>query len=592
MDKIKLITDRYDKAYSNQKNKLHIFNAIDDVLNQQTKDYTHNSKLGSPYGWAAVEMVTPRIVAKNPAINYEAREENDQDKAQNATDLFKYWAQKAGLFNLLTSWDKVANQYGTSILKGTWKTDKRAVTRFVYQDGQPLINPETEEYETYEEEVTTYDDPYFELVNNNYLFFNPGATDPKNCVWLIHKYWKVLDDLKAENKLTGIYKNLSQVQSLKEKDLSTEDKHRHEATGNNVEESDDTVDMVEILEMWDRTTGRQTMLANGSTIIMDRKFPYWHGMMPFIKLNDSIVPFEWYGKGEVEPILKDLYVIDVLTNARTDDLTGGRKKWVIRNNSNVDEAELYEPDLPLHIDNIDDAKLESLPDTTSNNVEEIARREASIQNTLGIADYSPAANSNADNTATGMTIKSEQLNARFAHKTQLFEESLKELGDMVLSLYQQFLTTEKSIRILGEKGASWVTLSPQDIAGEFDCIPEAGSTQSVDKNAEKQEYANAYVMMKDNPYFDQGAVNQKLAEKFFPKDYDTVMQDPEKVKTEQLQELLQTPQVQQLISDTAQGQVDQMTQGVTEQQDTQDAELQNKLLDHELEMEKIQAKKM
>lgn len=585
-----LFEKRYELAQSNQRNKLMLFNAIDDILNQKAKDLTNNAKLGSPYAWSAVEMVVPRLVAKEPTIEYQPREESDQNKSQSASDLFKYWSQKSGLFNTLTEWVKVSSSYGTGVLKVIWKTETRDIKRFIYDlQGMPVIG-ENGEYMTEDETITTYDDPYCEIVSNNYLFYSPGATNPDNASWIIHKYWKTLDSLKKENENKKIYTNLDKITPLKGKDDSSEEKKRHQSFGYSIGESDDTVDQVEILEMWDKETGKQSMLANGETIIMDRKFPYWHGKTPFIKLVDSLVPYEWYGKGEVEPIIKDIYVIDTLTNQRLDELTGILKKWKIK--GEIDESELYEPDLPIHVGDLNDAELVNFPNATSDNLNEVRTREASIQNTLGIQDFTPNGDSQADRTATGMNIKAEQLNARFAHKGQIFEQALKELGDMVLSLYQQFLTTYRAVRIIGQAGADFKNIKPQDIAGDFDCIPEAGSTQPVDKNAEKSEALNAKEVFTDNPYVKQDELAKKTIEKFFPKDFNTIIQDPNQVKQQQLAELLQTPQVQELIQKLADQKHQEMMGGMRQQDNTRQQELDNKLIDHQLEMEKIQAKNM
>lgn len=588
MDLKSTIEKRYETAQTNQSNKFKLFNAIDDVLNQKAKDLTNNAKLGSPYAWAAVETVVPRLVAKDPNIEYQPREESDQDKSQNASDLFKYWAQKVNLFNYLTEWAKVSASYGTGVLKLIWKTDTRDIKKFVYDEfGMPVIDEMTGEYATQTETITVFDDPHPEIVSNNYIFYSPGATSPRNANWVIHRYWKTLDELKKENEHSKIYKDLNQIGNYKGKDHSPEEKKRHESFGYGNEENDDTVKIVEILEMWDRETGRQSMLANGETIIMDREFPYWHGQLPFIKLVDSIVPYEWFGKGEVEPIIKDIYVIDTLTNQRLDELTGILKKWKIK--GEVDEEELYEPDLPIHVSDMDDAELVNFPNATADNLNEVKTREASIQNTLGIQDYTANADTQADRTAQGMTIKAEQLNARFNHKTQLFEAALKELGDMVLALYQQFLTSERAIRIIGDTGVEFKNITPQDIAGEFDCIPEAGSTQPVDRNMEKQESLNAKTIFQGSPFVKQDELEKKTLEKFFPKDFQTIMQDPMEIKNQQLSELMQTPQVQELIQNMAAQMAQEMTGGQQMQVDERTNQIHDRLLDHNMKMEQIQA---
>jgi hypothetical protein len=118
-------------------------------------------------------------------------------------------------------------------------------------------------------------------------------------------------------------------------------------------------------------------------------------------------------------------------------------------------------------------------------------------------------------TATGIGLVQEAANARFKHKIQLLEEAIKEVGEMVLALYQQFITDEKVIRVVGKKGEEFIRVLPKDIAGEYDCVPEAGSTLMVDKDKEREEIMNLYAIFSTQPFENlKMEMMKKMLEKF------------------------------------------------------------------------------
>jgi len=263
--------------------------------------------------------------------------------------------------------------------------------------------------------------------------------------------------------------------------------------------ADSTVEDCEILEMWD-AAGHLTVLAAGEVVIRDQPNPFWHGRIPFVRLLDSPVPHEFYGKGEIEPVLKLQYALDTVQNQLIDYKTQVlNRMWNVT--GDIDEAELvFRPNGVIHGSQFDTAAPLEVQDISGTGVQELQALKEDIQQALGLYDYAKGGEGGANKTATGIGLVQEAANARFNHKIQLFEEFMREVGTFVKDLYQQFLTSEKQVMVDGPKGSRVpVRILPAQIAGDYDAVCEAGSSRPVDRNTERQDALNLYALFQQEP---------------------------------------------------------------------------------------------
>ena len=498
--KVSIVDERLEIAKRNTQAKFKIFNECDAIYHGSGKQQFTNSQIHNPYSWSNVETIVPRMVAKSPTIVYRPREESDEETSEIHTALFDYWWDIDGAFRKIVALIKDGLIYGTGVAKVYWKTIEKEVTTYIYdQTGRPVLD-ENGDYLVETRKVKDHDDPTLENVNIYDFFIDPEATEIQDANWVIHRYWKTLDALEQ----AGIYKNLRTLKRYlsnnSAEERSTEEKTRREYAYGQQVENDSTVDKVEIWEMWDKDG--LTMVAAGNVVIREQSNPFWHGQKPFIVFRDSVVPNEFYGKGEIEPVKKLQYTLDTIQNQIIDNRTQIlMNMWKVKG-ENVDESELvYRPNGIIHVSSEFEDVLPITPiDVTKNASQDLALVKADIQQALGIYDYSKGGESQANKTATGISLVQEAANARFAHKIQLFEEALKELGNFILALYQQFVTDEKVIRVAGEKGVEYKRVIPSEIAGEYDCEPEAGSTQPINKEAEREDVLNLYSIFAQEPY--------------------------------------------------------------------------------------------
>jgi len=153
----------------------------------------------------------------------------------------------------------------------------------------------------------------------------------------------------------------------------------------------------------------------------------------------------------------------------------------------------------------------------------IAYLKETMQEALGINDYIKGQTS-PDATLGEVEIKTEQANYRIKQKIKLFEEQgLRKLGEIILALYQQFMSQEKVIRIVGETGVQYQRVSPEDIMGRFDVTPEPGSTEPVDPQEGKRQSLEAFQMFNGDNYINQVELRQNTLEKLGFKDTDKLI---------------------------------------------------------------------
>jgi hypothetical protein len=521
-DILTVVQDRKTAAEENQRTKFERFNEFDYIYHSKLKydDPDIPSKVFNPVAWSFIETVVTRMLAANPQIAFKPREETDQVQGRVMGELFNYWYDKSNVYPTMVNWVKDALIYGTGIVKVDWYTSPlRYIKRYqTDQSGLPAmqtqINPETGEEEPIPEfaieeiPVQDYDDPRLKNVNIYDFFIDPTAKTVEDARWVIYRYYTTYKELEAIQKVTensgekafkpGGMAKLKKMLQSGDPDQGQFERERRSANDYNQEvKTEKNSDRVEVWEMWE--PDRLVVIAQQEIVLKEGDNPYWHGKIPFIRIVDSLVPHEFWGKGEIEPIEKLIHAVNTVQNQRITNVNRILSPtWKAKVNVDDDELQFVDNGI-IHVDDLNDAEMLVMPNVTSTAVEEQNVLYDTMQRSLGVTDYVQGVQTPGQ-TAKEVEVKTQQANARFAHKVKLFETmGLKELGTFIYQLYQQFVTAEKVVRIVGKDGESWVRITPADITGEFDVQPESESTIEQDSNAEYMKKVNLLQMLA--PYF-------------------------------------------------------------------------------------------
>jgi hypothetical protein len=509
---------RIQHALNAQRPKFDLFVLLDEVYHVKGKDQQGTAQIHAPDSWSHVETVAPRMVARRPTVIYKPREDSNESGADANQALFNYWWDKDNAFTKTVATVKGGLRHGTKLVRWYWKTEKGRVRSYIYgEDGRPVLEAQVvrgedgsiqgitplaylpeealtnSKFAEQSEEVVTHDDPCMELISSYDFFIDPEATSIQEAAWIIFRFRKGIQELKSYGK----YQNLDEVEAAI-KELDEESSHAAQSrkyADLGTLEADDTIDRITCWEMWEKGPNgiQKCTVSHGLLIEPVQDNPYWHGRYPFSRYLDSIVDGEFWGKGELEPVLTMQWTLDTLMSMDLDNRTLALDpKWKV--SGDVDEAEIFEGNV-IHVDEKmgRDANPVEVPDFTGSSQAGIAGVRETMQKALGIYDYAKGGTEGPSDTATGISAVIEAANARFNLKIQHLEEFIKEMGFFVMSLYQQHLTDEKLIRVMGEDGVEEVVrLSPADIAGMYDIDVESGSSKPANRDAEREAALQVY----------------------------------------------------------------------------------------------------
>lgn len=493
-----------------------------------------------PYVYSIVETVVPRLIAtvfsSRPYIGVLPVKEEAIENAKDMENLIDYQlTQKIGIIGVATSWFKEALIYGTSILKVGWEYEEDEVwvdEPLMELFGFPVGSRRVKKVQPVK------DDPLVEHIDLWDFYIDPRAKDIDEADYCIHKVFRDVKYLKRMEE-QGIYKNIDEVIKVNKEGAGS---WYEEGVGTTAFETgmnsrlgligmqsiDKPSSKIEILEYW--TDDRVIAVANRSVVIRNDENPYHHRKKPFVRLVDVLVPHEFYGIGEIEPIEDLQYELNSLRNQRMDNINILiNRMWKVIRGADIDAKQLVSrPGGIIEVDDMDDVQEIQMTDTSGNaieNVIEMVRRD--MDNADGVYDYARGETTDRRETATTAALLSQAANERFNLKVKLIEDlGMRRLGVLLSQLNQQYIDTEKAIRILGQDGMDFYTLSPENIRGQFDIMPLGSSVEPITNKENKlQSYINLYTILKDSPYVNHPEIIKKILEAADIKDLNRVIID-------------------------------------------------------------------
>lgn len=480
-----------------------------------------------PYVYSIVETVVPRLIsavfASRPYIGVLPVKEEAIENAKDMENLIDYQlTQKIGIIGVATSWFKEALIYGTSILKVGWEYEEDEVwvdEPLMEIFGFPIGSRRVKKVQPVK------DDPLVEHIDLWDFYIDPRAKDIDEADYCIHKVFRDISYLKRMEE-QGIYKNIDEVVKVSKEGAGS---WYEEGVGTTAFETgmntrlgligmqsiDKPSNKIEILEYW--TDDRVIAVANRSVVIRNDENPYHHRKKPFVRLVDVLVPHEFYGIGEIEPIEDLQYELNSLRNQRMDNINILiNRMWKVIRGADIDVRQLVSrPGGIIEVDDMNDVQELQMTDLSGNaieNVIEMVRRD--MDNANGVYDYARGETTDRRETATTAAILSQAANERFNLKVKLIEDlGMRRLGMLLTQLNQQYIDTEKAIRILGKDGMDFYTLSPENIRGQFDIMPLGSSVDPIiNKENKLQSYINLYTILKDSPYVNHPELIKKILE--------------------------------------------------------------------------------
>ena len=437
------------------------------IRDDSRQNYAGRANLFIPYVFSVIETIIPRLVGNNIKVEAIPREPNDLKKAKVNNALMDYQWDKMNMRAKLKSWLRQAMSYGYGMMKLTWQ----------FKEGE-------------------MDMPNAEMIDLFDVFYDPNGTTVDNCRYIIHRAERSLEELKKNPNYT-VPKDLDVTVQ------QDEYKVQRDAILGLTKPKDKDSKKIEVLEYWglyDLGEGEEECLivvANKNILLRAEPNPYQHKRKPFIKLMDIEDISSFAGIGEIEQLASLQYELNDIRNQRMDNVTLIlNRMWKVNKNAGVDESDLVsQAGQVIHCDDMNGIEPLETQDVTGSSYNEETLVKSDMQLISGVNDYTRGGGGGTgkgeagttNETATGIMLLQEAAASRFKYKLDNLEDSLKEFGEQLLGLNQQFVDKATKIRIVGEGLSKWIDVEPEEMQGDFDLEVDAASDQPMNKSIRRAE---------------------------------------------------------------------------------------------------------
>lgn len=261
----------------------------------------------------------------------------------------------------------------------------------------------------------------------------------------------------------------------------------------------DRSSLVTLIECWHRKDGRAwlTVCANG-IVLRHGESPFDHNMFPFVKFVDYSIPSCFWGMGEVQQLEK---LQDFINRRRgqTQDILRitANPPLVADANSGINpKAMTTRPGTIIYKNPQTEVKWLVPPQLPAALFEIQALDKQDFDSVSGIYDVTQGRKPKGIEAASAINELQEAAQTRLRLKVREMEGSLRNLGELVIALVQQFYTEERVIRITGGDMSKpqFVTINQETVdsqgnavrindvsVGKYDIEIGVGSTLPVNK---------------------------------------------------------------------------------------------------------------
>jgi len=453
--------------------------------------------------------------------------------------------------------------YGTAVAFDGWKYQTKDVIK---KQLQPVVDDETQqpiiddtgqpiqEYQPMQIKETIYDDPDVEFIDLGLFFVDPAAVDIDPARYCGHVSHMTKTELQNKEEI-GLFK-LDWKKIPKDSKGNKARDYRMSSVGlptfdDQISEDADEA-LYEVLHYWE--DDKYVAIINRAFVACDTPNPYWHKKKPYDKAVYTMVPGEFYGMG-IPEMVEDLQdELNAERNQRIDFRSMClRRMFKVRKGSQVDKNQLkWRQNGIILVDDIDnDVKEMNVQDIPASSFSQENIIKQDMQDTTGAHDV-VMGTADSKETATSTMTKDNNASMRFKLTISNIEKRLMvNIARKMVQNNQQFIDTERVLRVTGDNGDQWVTIAPEEIQGEFDYVCMGSSVEPLaNKEAFKQRMTEMYQIASQDPIYQQFpakrmALLKKVFESFDIKDVEAVLPTEEEMQQQADQQALMQQQQDQ-----------------------------------------------
>jgi hypothetical protein len=431
------------------------------------------SQLSPPYIFQIIETIYSMIAGEHPRSQVLPQGEKDIAGALALDKLLPIQRKNDAFDEKYAQWVKQALVLGASPGKIGWESKQRLIKRRQYDELTGVMS-------VVEQEETVKDQPTFSNIDASDFFWDPSASRMDQASWVIARWWVTLESIKQD-------KHFKNVEMLKDapRGYGGASPMKDEAI---VRDKDK---LVELLEYWDR--GRLIVVANRSIVLRSEPMPLWHGKLPFIMATPVPDLYSMEGISEVE-LLKDIQAaIWSFLNQRLDNTRLISNAIVmIRDTMDDPDKLVFEPGAIWEVSDPQEVMMWTPnQNITQASLEAEQELKSDLLNLTGAMQYlgGAAPEEMSNNTATGISIMSNNAMNRVLTKRQRIYDALREKGDQEISLIQQLQRDPVEIRLPGtsqDVPYRFERITPQQLL--CDCYYDIeDATESMNRQERRQD---------------------------------------------------------------------------------------------------------
>jgi hypothetical protein len=472
---MKLVQDIQMKFDDARNSKNSFVSTWDDCIDAYNSDYFVNldrpdykSDEISNFIFATIETIKPIMVDNNPKIVVLPKTPDGLELSDEIQDIFDYEWKREKMNRTLQQAVSISLQIGTAVFGVFWNQK---------DEGVGNVN--------------------VKLINPYNIFPDPMATSIDDAEYIIYATYKHVNLLKKQfpkvaDKIIASEVNYDELISNGQDSSNVNNQvlvlecYMRDYTTIEHEEVDEENNKVKKKKMKYPKGRILTVAPELNLILSDKANPYNDGKFPFLLLKCYDVPFQFWGKGEIEQLLSpQTYINDLMNQIIDNAKLTANMPWIIDKNSGIGKGQLTNrPGLIVRKNpgtTVERKQPPQMPVYVQETIEVLKR---DIEIISGVHDVTQGRKPGSVSAAAAIIALQEAAQARIRLKVKVMEQSLSDLGLMWYNRIKQYWITTRWIRAFGENNeTTFIEVNPDKLQEDFDFVIEAGSTMPTNKNA-------------------------------------------------------------------------------------------------------------
>lgn len=227
-----------------------------------------------------------------------------------------------------------------------------------------------------------------------------------------------------------------------------------------------------------------TIIPSLRVLLQDTENPYSDGRKPFVRIVDTILPRQFWGEGEVQPLIETQKLVNKTAATIVDYMNRMTNPvWIVDNQSGV-EPEMLTNQIGLIISKNQgtEVRREEAPNIPAKVFEWYGTMMQLLDQQSGIHDQTRGRKPTGITAAEAIQTMQEAAQTRIRLKERNLESSLEQLGFLVVSRIMQYYREPRIVRMTGNKNLGW----PEFF--EFFIEPVPGQNETTMYSYNQQSY--------------------------------------------------------------------------------------------------------